>query len=336
MFKVGLTRDFLSPDGSLSYKDIGLEILEQADGVEYEFLSEYRSPVTADMLRGYNAIISLAPAYNAESFSGIRDLRAICRFGVGYDMVDLKACSDANVIVTITRGAVNYSVAEAVISWMLALCHRLIEKNRLVRDGGWANRALYTGSELRGRTLGIVGVGGIGSTLVQMLQPFGMKRVIAFDPYLSDQKAKEYGVSLVDLDYLMQNADFISVNCPLTDETRNLIAEHELSLVKKEAFIINTARGGIINEEAILNVLENNLIAGYASDVFENEPPAANDPLLHLDNVILAPHCIAWTHDLFGEIGRKACQQVVQVARGEIPDDVVNTEILQHWQAKVY
>lgn len=331
MFKVGLTRDFLSPDGKLNYKDIGLDILESAEGVEYEFLKEHRSPVTPDMLKGYNAIISLAPAYNSDSFIAINDLRAICRFGVGYDMVDLKACSDANIIVTITKGSVNYSVAEAVITWMLALCHRVPQKDKLVRSGGWSTRSLYMGRELRGCTLGIIGMGGIGGRLVEMVRAFGMNQTIAFDPYIEEERAKQYGVQLVNLDYLMRHSDFISINCPLTKETLNLISEYELSLVKKEAFIINTARGGIINEEAIIQALTSNSIAGYATDVFASEPPSVDNPLFKLDNVIVAPHCIAWTDDLFKEIGRKACLQVVQVAQGKIPEDVVNAEILDDW-----
>lgn len=243
MFKVGLTRDFLTPEGQLTYKDIGLDILEKAEGIEYEFLKQHSSPVTPEMLSGYNAIISLAPAYNAESFKGVHDLKAICRFGVGYDMVDLQACSDANIIVTITRGAVNNSVAEAIITWMLALSHRVLEKNRLVRNGKWSERNKYMGGELRGRTLGIVGIGGIGGRLVEMLGAFGMNQPIAYDPYASEDRAKGFGVQLVDLEFLMQNSDYISINCPLTNETRNLISEQELSWVRKEAFIINTARG---------------------------------------------------------------------------------------------
>ncbi len=331
MFKVGLTRDFLTPDGALTYNDIGLSILEEAEGITYEFMKEYRSPVTADMLQGYDAIISLAPAYNAESFKDVHNLKAICRFGVGYDMVDLKACSNANVIVTITKGAVNYSVAEAVITWMLALSHRLLEKNRLVRNGGWAQRSNYMGSELRGRTLGIVGIGGIGSRLVEMIKAFNMDQPLAFDPYADIKLAESSGVKMVDLNYLMRHSDFISVNCPLTDETFNLIDEQQLSLLKKDAYIINTARGGIINEEALIRVLKNNAIAGYATDVFTREPPADDHPLFKLENVILAPHSIAWTHDMFKEIGIKACRQAVAIARGIIPEHVVNSDILDEW-----
>ena len=328
MFKVGITKDFLTPDGKLAYNDMGLDILDNTEGLQYEFLPDNHSPVTPNMLLGYNAIISLAPSYNAESFKGLHDLKAICRFGVGYDMIDLKACSDANVMVTITRGAVNHSVAEAVITWMLALSHRVFEKDNLVRSGNWSQRSNYMGSELRGRTLGIVGVGGIGGSLVEMVKAFNMKPPIAFDPYVDKTRAVELGVQLVDLDTLLGHSDFISVNCPLTDETRNLISDRELSLIKKEAFIINTARGGIINEEALIRVLTAKSIAGYATDVFANEPPANDEPLYKLSNVILAPHCIAWTHDLFREIGRKVCQQVVTIAQGKIPDDVVNKDIL--------
>jgi len=332
MFSVGLTGDFLTPEGDLTYNDIGLNILEEAGGINYEFMKEYRSPVSADMLAGYDAVISLAPAYNAESFKGINGLRAICRFGVGYDMVDLKACTGAGVLVTITKGAVNYSVAEAVVTWMLALSHRLLEKNRLVRNGGWAQRSNYMGTELRGRTLGIIGIGGIGGRLVEMLKIFGMAQPLAFDPYADKARAGSIGVNLVDLDHLMKHSDFISINCPLTDETRNLIGEHELSLLKKETYIINTARGGIINEDALIKALVNNSIAGYATDVFATEPPPGDHPLFKLENVVLAPHSIAWTHDMFSEIGRKACHQVVEIARGNTPDGIVNMDVLDKWQ----
>lgn len=328
MFKVGLTRDFLSPAGELSYKDMGLDILDKEPTIQYEFLKEHSSPIKADMIAGYDAIISLAPAYDQKSFEGLSRLKAICRFGVGYDMVDVKACSNANVLVTITKGAVNYSMAEATIAWMLTLSHRVFEKDQLVRDGKWLERSAYMGSELRGRTLGIIGIGGIGQKLVNMLKPFNMNRFMAFDPYADNSSALELGIELTDLDTLLQSSDYISINCPLTDQTRNLIGKHELTLVKKNAFIINTARGGIVDELALAELLHANAFAGYATDVFADEPPAPDNPLLKLKNVILAPHCIGWTDDLFQEIGRKVCQQVVQISRGEIPEGTLNPEII--------
>ena len=334
IFKVGLTRDFLTPNGKLVYKDIGLEILEKEPNVEYEFLNENHSPITPDMIDGYNAIISLAPLYNAKSFEGINNLYGICRFGVGYDMVDLEACNKANILLTITKGAVDHSVAEATITWMLSLFHRVFEKDKLVRDGKWSDRSNYMGMELRGKTLGIIGIGGIGTRLVKMLETFKMKAILAYDPHVDKSKTKSLGVQLVDMKTLMENADFVSVNCPLNDETRNLIGKPELRLLKRGAYIVNTSRGGIINTKALIEVLKSNDIAGYATDVFDEEPPSLEDPLFKLKNVVLAPHCIAWTDELFEEIGRTVCNQVVQIARGEVPRHVVNNEILKRTKLK--
>ncbi len=334
MFKVGLTKDFLTGDGELTYKDMGLDILHSIPEIEYEFLEKLESPLSADSIQQYDAIISLAPAYNADSFKGVTKLKAICRFGVGYDMIDMEACSKANIIVTITKGAVNYSVAEAIITWMLALSHKVIDKDKLVREGKWNERNRYTGSELRFRTPGIIGWGGIGGQLTSMLKVFNMNRPLVYDPYIDDEKAKQLGVQKTDLKTLLQQSDLISVSCPLTAETRNLIGEKELDLVKETAFIINTARGGIINEPALIKALSKRKIAGYATDVFENEPAGKDHPFFTMDNVLLAPHCIAWTHELFSEIGRMACSQIVQVFRGEVPNHVINTEILDKWYSE--
>lgn len=329
MFRVGLTRDFLTPDGTLTYKSIGLDILDNTPGIEYEFLKEHHSPVTPGMIKGFNAIISLAPSYNAKSFEDVTELRAVCRFGVGYDMVDVQACTDAGIMLTITKGAVNHSVSEAVIGWMLALSHRMFEKDKLVREGRWQERSRYTGSELRGKTVGIIGIGGIGTRLVEMLKTFDIATVLAYDPYADKNKFSLAGVQLTDLKTVMSNADFLSVNCPLTDETRNLIGSAELSLMKTTSYIINTARGGIINSAALIEILKKESIAGYATDVFDTEPVPSDDPLFALKNVIMAPHCIAWTNELFEEIGKMVCSQVVQLSKGEIPAHVVNTDLLK-------
>lgn len=334
MFKVGLTRDFLTPEGTLTYTDMGLDILDAIPYIEYEFLPVWESPLRAETLQQYDIIISLAPVYNAESFAGVTRLKAICRFGVGYDMVDIAACSNVNVIVTITKGAVNYSVAEAIIGWMLALSHKLTIKDKLVRTGRWWERSKYTGSELRDRTIGIIGFGGIGSQLTAMLKVFNIKEMLVYDPYVTEDVSAAAGVQKADLQTVLALSDFISINCPLTPETRNLIGENELSLVKNSAFIINTARGGIINEPALIKFLTDGKIAGYATDVFETEPIVDDHPFFLMDNVILAPHCIAWTHELFREIGRMACTQVAQIAEKKIPDHVLNPEIIKKWYSE--
>ena len=330
IFKVGLTRDFLAPDGKCVYKDIGLSVLDAGESVQYRFLNRHETTITPDMLDDLDAVISLTPKYTAASLERSERLVAIVRFGVGYDMVDVKACTDADVLLCITAGAVNHSVAEAIIAWMLALNHRVFEKDRLVREGRWAERMHFMGGELRGRTLGIVGLGGIGERLVDLLKNFGMNQPLAFDPYVSPERAATLRVRLVPLEQLMRGSDFISVNCPLTEQTRDLIGRDQIASMRPTAFLINTARGGIVNEGALLKALNEKRIAGAAVDVYATEPAGVEHPFTGLDNVILAPHCIAWTDELFSEIGTMAARTVLTIAGGRVPvSGVVNGDVLE-------
>lgn len=326
-FKAALTRDFLKPDGSLTYEDIGLSHLDQS-GIDYEFFPKHEPIVPPSQLEPYDAVISLTPRYTVDSLAGTKRLTAILRCGVGYDFVDVQACTDNDVALFITQGAVNYSVAEAIIGWMLALSHRVFAKDSLLRESRWAERANYMGSELRRKTLGIVGFGGIGSTLVELLKSFRMTEVLVFDPYLDPIRAEAAGVRIVSLDQLMEESDFVSVSCPLNDQTRDLIRAEHLALMKPTAFLINTARGGIVNEKALFDILSQNRIAGAATDVFETEPANGENPLASLSNIILAPHSIAWTDELFEEMGVMACQQLVQLSKGQIPHGLINREVL--------
>ena len=155
---------------------------------------------------------------------------------------------------------------------MIALGHRMIIKDKLLREGLWNERSKYMGGELRDRTLGIIGLGGIGSVVIELLRGFGMKQPLVFDPFMDDTKAKNLGVKKVTLQELMQLSDFITIHCPLNEHTRNLISHNELDLMKSTSFIINTARGGIINEDALFEVLSQKKIAGAALDCFDDEP----------------------------------------------------------------
>jgi phosphoglycerate dehydrogenase-like enzyme len=184
------------------------------------------------------------------------------------------------------------------------------------------------GSGLRDKTLSVVSLGGIGKRLIEMLRAFGMNEPLAFDPFVSAEGARKSGARLVWLKELLREADFVSVNCPLTASTRDLIGKEQLALMKPTSYLINTARGGIVNEAALIETLSEKRIAGAATDVFESEPVAEDSPLLHLDNVLLAPHCIAWTDELFRDIGHMACESALTVLRGEIPPGVVNREVL--------
>jgi phosphoglycerate dehydrogenase-like enzyme len=254
---------------------------------------------------------------------------AIGRFGVGYEKVDVDACTDADVLAFITAGAVDRSVAEATIGWMIALTHHTFVKDRLVRTGDWDTRTRYMGSELRDRTFGAVGLGGIARETIRLLSVFGMKQPLAFDPYLNAEMAAKLGVKLVTLDELLATADFVSLHCPLTDETRGLIGARELGLMKSTAYLLNTARGGIVDEDALYDALKNRQIAGAAVDSFVDEPVTKPHRFGDLENIILAPHCIAWTDELFREIGRTVCQGMIDLAHGQKPQKgILNPEVL--------
>lgn len=336
-FQVKLTADFVQDDGTLTYQDIGLDLLDKTAGLRYSYFDTHKNEITPDQFIDADAIISLTPKVTKATLAGADRLTMISRFGVGYDSIDVDACTDADVLLTITAGGVNYSVAEAVITFMLAISHNLLIKDRLVRNGGWNERSAHMGSELRERTLGIIGLGGIGATLSGMVSSFRMNPVIAFDPFITESQATELGVKCVSLKELMQTADFVSVNCPLTDQTRDLIGQDELALMKPTAYLINTARGGIVNEAALLNVLREKKIAGAALDCHEIEPVPDNYEMAKLDNVIMAPHAIAWTNELFRDLGRVACQQAIDLSNGKIPIGVVNKAVLDRprFQAKL-
>lgn len=334
-FRVALTGDFTSVDGSPKYRDIGLDSFTNSNIVVQPF-AQHRAEIGADQLAGANGVIVLTPRVTATSLLNTPDLLAVGRFGVGYDTVDVAACTTADVLLFIAAGAVDRPVAEATVGWMLALTHYVRTKDELVRTGQWDVRSAYMGSELRDRTLGVVGFGGIGRALVKLLAGFGMKQPLVFDPFVTAPEAAKLGVQLVSLEELLVQSDFVSVHCPLNENTRNLIGTRELALMKPTAYLLNTARGGIVDEAALHTALANDRIAGAAIDCFTNEPLTAPPVFAELDNVLLAPHCIAWTDELFRDIGRTVCRGMLDLAEGRVPKGVVNREVLERpsFQAK--
>jgi phosphoglycerate dehydrogenase-like enzyme len=208
---------------------------------------------------------------------------------------------------------------------VLALAHRLFQKDRDVREGRW-ERFANVGVGLTGRTLGLIGVGNVGTDVVRLSEPFALRR-LACDPYC---EAPPPGVELVELDTLFGESDFVVVLCPLTDETRGLVGAEQLALMKPTAFLVNIARGPIVDQGALTAALRERRIAGAALDVFEPEPIDPSDPLLELDNVILAPHALGLTDEIFRSSGVSACRSVLAVAEGRVPEYVVNREALSH------
>jgi D-3-phosphoglycerate dehydrogenase len=328
-FQIGISADFLDERGALVFPDIGLSLLDGVPGLNYEFLTEYRAEYAAQQLRNYDVLISLKPRVTAESLNGVDRLCAIGRCGVGYDNVDLGACTERNIAVYITPTAVMRPVAESVVLFILALSHNLVFKDRLVRQGRWAESTRALGREPRDRVVGTIGLGNIAREAIRLLQPFGIAGFLAFDPYASQTMADELNVELTDLDTVLRDSDYLLVNCALTPETRGLIGAREIAQMKKDAVIVNTARGPVIQEQALIDALENGCIGGAALDVFEKEPLESDSPLAKMNNVILTSHSIAWTVELFRDMGRMDCEGALAVARGEAPLHVVNREVLE-------
>ena len=328
-FIVALTADFYDSARMLKYRDIGLSVLTENPRIEQHVFREHRKEIGADQIGEAQGVIVLTPSVTAGSVSNAGNLLVMARFGVGYDSVDVKSCTEADVLVTTTPGAVDRPVAEATIGWMIALGHNLRIKDRLVRTGQWDERAKFMGRELRDCTLGVIGLGGIARKTIELLRGFGMQPPLAFDPFATQEAASKAGARLVSLDELLRQADFVSIHCPLTDKTRGLIGPRELALMKPDAYLLNTARGGIVDEDALYNALKNHRIAGAALDCFAEEPVTAPSRFADLDNVLLAPHSIAWTHELFRDIGRAACQVMLDLSLKRRPGGVVNPEVFE-------
>ena len=327
-FRVALTADYCDADGApLPVHRLALTLLDEHRHITCQPFSEGRPIIGADQLGDANGVMVMAPVVNAATVADARDLLAVGRFGVGFDSVDLDACTAADVVVFTTPGAVDRPVAEATVGWMIALTHNLRIKHNLVRTGRWNDRANHMGCELRDRTFGAVGLGRIGQATVRLLGGFGMNQPLAFDPYADKAAAAALNVRLVDLDELLREADFVSVHCPLTDQTRNLIGKREIELMKPNAYLLNTGRGGIVDEDALYDALTQGRIAGAGIDCFVGEPLTEPHRFAELENVIVAPHSIAWTDEMFRDVGMAVCQGMIDLSLGRKPRGVVNPAV---------
>jgi phosphoglycerate dehydrogenase-like enzyme len=331
-FRVGVTADFkIGIPGRL--EPVLAERLDPLPYLEYEYFDftgqdAHGKFVAPADIAPYDAVLAFGVRFTAASFQGAERLAVLSRWGVGYDMIDVPACTAADVLLTITTDAVRRPVAEAIVTLIHALGMRLFEKDRLVRGGRWHERASSPSVGLRGKTLGSVGLGNIASEMFRLLEPFGLGRKLAFDPYPPAGRAAELGVELVDLPALFRESDFVAINCPLTEETRGLVDASLIGLMKPTAYLVNTARGPIINQDDLLAALQAGRIAGAGLDVFAVEPLPADHPLTQLDTVILAPHALSWNDELYHDISADACENLLTVLRGEIPRHTVNRAVV--------
>ncbi|OAN36823.1 NAD(P)-dependent oxidoreductase [Mycolicibacterium iranicum] len=254
------------------------------------------------------------------------NLLAVCSAGAGYDVIDVDTCTRAGIAVCNNSGPGAEAVAEHALGFMLDLAKKITIADRTLRGGPVEDRLTLRGTQLLGKTLGVVGLGAIGGRLVELCAPFGME-VLVFDPYLDDVTAKARGVRKVALSELAERSDFVQVTCPLTSETEGLFGKVEFDAMKSTAFFITTARGPVHDEGALFDALRDGRIAGAGLDVFHEEPVRQDNPLLHLDNVVATPHTAGITVEASRDIAIATAEQWQTIFDGCMPPRLLNPEV---------
>jgi len=285
---------------------------------------------TAKKIRKFqpHALIVNIQEITRDALLASSSLKAITKQGVGFDNIDIKAASELGIPVMITPFANFESVAEHALALMLALLRKVPHQDIFTKNGGW-DQQYYTGFELLNKTLAIIGFGRIGRRLSELVAPFRMD-ILVYDPYLNPEEFPADITVLNDLNKLLAKADIVSLHCPLTSETKRMIGENELSIMNNYSWIINTARGALINESHLITALRNNKIAGAALDTFEKEPPDADNPLFKLNNVIVSNHIGGLSVNSFRNMGISAFENIFTILEGRIPDAacIVNPEVI--------
>ena len=277
-----------------------------------------------DLLKGIEGAIVSTDPFTARVIQAADRLKVISRTGVGYDAVDVPAATKRGIIVTTTPGVNRHAVADWALALILCCARKVPENLAEVRRGAWAR---HEGTDLAEKTLGVMGLGTIGKEVAKRGKAFGM-RLLAFDLVQDPKFAEEQGIAYVPLEDLLRQSDFVSIHCFLNESTRHLINAERLALMKPTAFLINTARGGIVDTEALCHALQVKRIAGAGLDVFEGEPLRADSPLRALENVYLTPHCAGSTTDARERSGTTAADNLIRALRGERPQGIVNPEVL--------
>ncbi len=304
-----------------------LRKLEEA-GFDVEFNPlgrKYTRRELIERLPGTYAAMAGSEPYDDRTLSAAPELRIIARWGVGHDQVDVDAATRRGVAVAMAFGANHEAVADAAFALMAGLANDVLRYHRLVAGGGWGGR-YHVG--LHGKTVGIVGLGRIGRAFARRCRGFAM-RILGRDPLLPDDAIRGFGVEPVSLERLLREADFVSLHAPRAPETERLVDREALALMKPSAYLINTSRGGVVDEAALIEALAGGVIAGAGLDVFETEPPEGS-PLLALDNVLLMPHSAGASADAVDAVSERCVDSILAIHRGRDPgeDLVLNPEVL--------
>ena len=305
----------------------GPEILQQAAEVIYE--AEKPGKPLRDFITEAHAIIVRLGKIDRELLEQAKNLMIIAKHGVGYDNIDVVAATEKKVVVINTPLDNGESVAEHNLGLMLSINKKIALADRSIRLGRPKSREELVGVELKDKTLGLIGMGHIGSTLAHQCQSAFNMKTTAYDPYVSREKADQLGVAKIEkLDDVLRGADYVVICVPLTKETANLIGVRELGLMKPDAFLVNSSRGGIVDEAALYDALVKGEIGGAALDVFLKEPPPSDHPLFRLDNFIGTPHIAGGTVEAMRRMATTCAEEILRVFRGERPKFPVNPQVL--------
>lgn len=277
-------------------------------------------------LRDVDAVLAGGDPFTAKVITSARNLKIIARDGVGIDRVDLEAATRAGIVVTIAP-TVCESVADLAFGLILCVMRRILIADRGVRFQEWNLRRKFVGRDVHGATLGIIGLGRVGSGVAKRASGFKM-RILGYDPYVKPERIREIGVEPSDLDTLLRESDVVTIHTPLTEETRGLIGVREIGLMKDGSYLINTARGAIVEEKALYEALRTGKLAGAGLDVLTVEPPAPENPLLKLENVVLTPHIGNDTVEAFRRLSLQVAEDIIRVLDGKPPLNPVNPEAL--------
>ena len=297
-------------------EEAGVEVVQLPPGSDEVALMEEAPRADAFITRGFIRV-------TREIMAASPRLRVVGVHGVGCDHIDLQAARELGKVVFNTPAALTEAVAEMTLALMLALTRRVVSADKAVRAGEWSRKfSDLIGSDLTGKTVGIIGLGRIGGAVAQRLKPFGVE-LIYYDVVGRDDLESELGVRRVELDTLLRESDIITLHTPLTSQTRGLISKRAFGLMKEGIYIVNTARGRVIDQPALIEALRSGKVAGAALDVFEEEPLDPSDPLTSMDNVILTPHLAASSSMAMTQMAEQVVEGVMKVLMGGVPESPV-------------
>ena len=271
------------------------------------------------LIEDVDGIIIGIDELNAEIIKKAHNLKVISKYGVGVDNIDIKAATERGIVVTNTPTANIDAVADLTFALILALARRIPEANRETKTGSWKK---FIGTSVWRKKLGVIGLGKIGRQVVKRARGFEME-ILCYDIIQDEEFARQFGVRYVDLETLLKESDYITIHIPLNNATKGIIGYKELEMINENAFIINTSRGGIIDEKALYTALRNNKIKGAALDAYEKEPPE-NSPLVELENIIMTSHNGAYTKEAINNMGIQAAQNLIDVLEGREPENRIN------------